>query len=161
MHDSTEMSNLNYIKTETEVIDLNARFVSVIQNDQPILMNGVTLNGTIRDTKTDKVVASVNKQNGSISPNTNFKVVYTSEQQTIEPGTYAMDLEIKHETSSWHFSDTLVVSEEASANTNRNVVNFNQNSNMLTWLLLSIMGIMLFIIILLVGKRRKDKNNHI
>ena len=161
MHDNVENSNLNYIKTEIEVIDLNARFVSVIQNDQPILMNGITLNGTIRDTKTGKVVASVIKQNGSISPNTNFKVVYASEQQTIEPGTYAMDLEINHETSSWRFSDTIEVSEETSTNTNHEVINFNQNSNMFTWMLLSIIGIMLFIIILLVWKRRKDKNNHI
>ncbi|WP_166082640.1 DUF916 and DUF3324 domain-containing protein [Erysipelothrix anatis] len=159
MHDTPIKSNLNYVKTDIDVIDLDAHFVSVIQNDQPVLMNGVSLHGSISDTKTGKVVGMVDKKNGSIAPNTNFNVVYTGDRQTIDAGTYAIDLEIKHESDVWHFKDTFTVSEDASASINDDVVSFEQNANILTWILLGIMAVMLMIIFFLLWKRHNDKEN--
>ncbi|WP_159634593.1 WxL protein peptidoglycan domain-containing protein [Erysipelothrix anatis] len=148
--------NLNYVKTETEMFEHNIHFASKIQNSKPIYMNGVSFHGIISDTQSRRVVGMVDIKNGAIAPNSSFKVIYVGNHQPIEAGDYTVDLEIKHESNVWKFRDSYTVTEEEAESAKEEVANLDFKAYVVTWVLISIAGIMLCLIIYLFWRKHRE-----
>lgn len=158
MNDNLVTPNLNYKESRFETVDLQPKFISNIQNDQPMLMNNVSVKGNVKDSKTNKVVATVDRSNGGILPTTNFDVVYTLTDGEIESGMYLIDLTIENEDGSWHWEESIEVNADQIDKTNEEKVDFRTKKKS-PWLLI-IMGVLLLVILWLLfisWKRRKDE----
>lgn len=105
MNDNEVSKNLNYIKTELTYDGEKPTFLTYIQNDQPIVMNNVTIDGEIRDVN-GNVIAEISKNNGGIYPNTNFPIKYNLlENEKLEKGKYKVDVAITSDEDTWQWED--------------------------------------------------------
>lgn len=157
MNDNEVDTNLNYIKSDSELVDLNAQFVSYIQNDQPIVMNEVTVYGTITDVK-GNVVASIEKDTGSIYPSSEFKVAYDLKDEKIKAGDYAVKLKITHEEDEWTWEDNITVDEAHAKDLNEKALT-PKKTNVIAYFLLFIILLLLLLILVLYRKLKQGKVN--
>ena len=145
MSETPVAKNLNYIKSATEVVDLKPQFVSYIQNDRAVVMNDISINGTVTAEGSDQPVARIQKQVGGILPNTQFPIAYPIHSQKLEPGTYLIDLEIKSGSDHWSWKEIHTVEPETAEAVNEGSVIAAQTN----WLLVLVVGLLLVILILL------------
>lgn len=162
MNDKEIDSNLNYIKTDYTVVDMQPKFTSKIQNDQAVLLNNVSIKGDVRHKDSNKVVGTVNRDNGGILPNTNFDVVYDLLEDNIESGMYMVDLEITDGKDTWHWQESIDVTNELIDTATNEKVDFKDKSKSKFFMI--ILGILILIILILLfiilKRRKKDKDEN-
>ena len=146
MNETKVEKNLNYIKSGAEVVDLKPQFVSTLQNDRAVVMNDISINGTVTPEGSDQPIARIQKQVGGILPNTQFPIAYPVQSQKLEPGTYVINLEIKSGEEVWHWQEVHTVEPDTADAVNDGSVIAKQTN----WMLVLVVGLLLIIVILLV-----------
>ncbi|MEG0327924.1 MAG: DUF3324 domain-containing protein [Erysipelothrix sp.] len=153
-------SNLNYLKTDYTVVDMQPKFTSNIQNDQAVLLNNISIKGDVRYKDSNKVVGTVNRDNGGILPNTNFDVVYDLSEDSVESGVYVVDLKITDGKDTWHWQETIDVTNEQIDSATNEKIDFKDKSKSKFYII--ILGILILIILILLfiilKRRKKDED---
>lgn len=109
MTDHVVAEHLNYRNSDASYGYDTTHFVSYVQNDQARVMNGITIDGVIKDVD-GRIVATASKENGGILPNTSFTVSYDLvNDEQLEAGDYSVNLKIKSETNEWEWDDTVTL----------------------------------------------------
>ncbi len=148
--------NLNYKNSTAELVNVRPQFVSYIQNDQAVVMNNVTIQGSVSDLE-GKQVASVNVVDGGILPNTEFMVAYELEEKKIEAGNYNIKLKISTEEDEWEWEDTVVVEEKKAEDLNEASLDVEKkDNNILLYVVIALLIILILLVLLLVLKKRRE-----
>lgn len=155
MNDVIIEPNLNYLESSSELIDLTPQFVSYLQNDKALIMNDITVHGSITN-KEGKTVAEINKNSGGIYPNSQFKVAYKLKEEKIKAGEYNLKLRITSKDDYWEWNDTIIVDADTAKDLNDNALKVKK-SNVFFYSLLLIILILIALIIILVKKLRDNK----
>lgn len=157
MNENTVDKNLNYIKSDTEMIQLVPKFISVIQNDRPVVMNDLTIDGTVTHENKSDIVAKIHKTTGGILPNTQFSIAYDLEGKKLEPGTYDIKLKITSGDDEWEWQEKHTVEAPQAKTLNENAQTPTENNTMII-ILFSVVILLILIVLYLYYKMKKMKN---
>ena len=153
MNDNATNRNLNYVKSSAELIDLKPQFVSYIQNDQPVVMNNVSLEGKVKN-NVGEIVAEINKEDGGIFPNSEFMISYALLNNQIEAGDYTIDLKITSDEDIWQWQEVIALEDDIAKDLNENTLKPVKNNTLFYVIIILIIVIITLLIILLKKKRK-------
>ncbi|MGL5042381.1 MAG: DUF916 and DUF3324 domain-containing protein [Culicoidibacterales bacterium] len=155
-------TKLNYLGTEAKLKDYKTSLGAKIQNDQPIIMKGAKITGTIYEKNGTTVVSTVTLDNVDIAPNSNFDVVYSLKNREVRQGEYRIWMKAEHLDKTWEWNEVFSIGDEA-RQVNSNA--FEVERNLPIWQIISMLilsSLILYLIIwfFFVLKNRK-KNNEV
>lgn len=120
-----------------------------IQNDQPKVLQEMTINGQITRKGESKVIAKHEMENFSVAPNSNFNFEIPLGLEKFEPGTYVFTGEAKGDGRTWKWNETFQVGKERADQINEETVFKIIVPKWVPWiagiLLLSLIGLIVYL----------------
>lgn len=154
MNENAVDKNLNYISSSADSIAKKPQFTSIIQNDKAVVMNDVTIKGTVTSSKGEEV-ANINKETGGILPNSEFVVAYNLVNDKIEAGDYDIHLKITSEEDSWEWDETVSIAEQVAKDINEQT--FKEKNTSYIWIILIFIILILLILIIILLRKLRNR----
>lgn len=161
MNDNVVKPNLNLLSAQAALVDYRTGVTATLQNDQPVIMNGVKFTGEVYKKGSSTELSKVNITNGEISPNTNFNIVFDWDNRKVEAGTYRLHLKAEFKDDVWEWDEEFKVSDNEADKVNEESF-FVEEDNSWMWILLGVVVTLLIValiglIFFILWKRRKRK----
>lgn len=91
-------------------------------NENPYILGKATVQGTITDEKTKKIVQEQKNENVSIAPNSIYPFQFDWKKEEIKPGNYLFRGVVKTKDNKWEFSKKFTVTRKQANNMNKKTV---------------------------------------
>lgn len=139
-------------------------FEGTIQNDQPKVLTGLSMEGYVTKKGSKDKIAKVAKENLSVAPNSNFGVLFPAGLDNVRAGKYVMTLVAKGDDRKWKWTKEFQVGEKEAAKINDEAVYKITVPKWVPYLFFLILIMALIITIFLIQRRNKwqqieDKNH--
>lgn len=132
---------LNSVKPEVE--DGQAVVAAQLENTQPVLFGKLQVKSTITKRGSDKVLYEDTKKDVSMAPNTLFTNLVKLDDDKFKAGDYTLKIAATRKGKTWHFSKNFTIDDNTTKLNNKLR---NQPKRDLTWLYVSVGGVLVIII---------------
>lgn len=158
MNENIVDPNLNLKKIEEKLVNHTPAVIANIQNDQAIIMSGVSISGKVSKKGTKEILSTINYTEAKIAPNTNFDVIYDWGGKSIKNGIYELEMKIQWGNDSWEWREEFEI-KNADVINDGNYFAKEKDPNLLLIIICAIgIGLLLGIgIMFLFKKRKKEK----
>ncbi|MBK3913627.1 DUF916 and DUF3324 domain-containing protein [Listeria ivanovii] len=154
--DKQVLPNINLISIKPSLVNYRTAIVAKLQNDQPVIINGLSIDAKIYEQDSTKVLHQTKKSNMTMAPNSSFDFAIDWENKPLEKGEYRLKMTATDGENTWKWDQKFTIDEKGQ-DLNKEAVNI-EKSNM--WLYVGIAaGIFLglVVIILIIVRRRKKR----
>lgn len=162
MNDEPIAPNLNLQKAGATLTDYHPTIAAQLQNDQPMIMNGVKIQGEVYKKGSSKELSKVSIENGEISPNTNFNVIFDWKDKKVASGTYKLHLKATYQGKVWEWNENFKVKSQDAKEINEKSM-FVKEDPPWIWIVFGIIiavliMVILILLVLLIKRRKEDRN---
>lgn len=116
-----------------------------LQNTEATIIKGLTINAKVMEKGSSKILHETNKKDFSMAPNSNFDFPINWNNQSLDAGTYMLQLVAQSGEEQWRFEKEFKISGKDSNKLNKEAIELEKNE--LNWIL--IIGLVLGMAILL------------
>lgn len=127
----------------------------ILQNPEPKLLVGLSMNATIIDAKSKKTIKKSTAENYTMAPNSNMPIDFDWGLDKLKPGKYVMKIEAKNGTETWNLTKEFEITSAQS-----NEINSKSPYQLITPKWLKILSVILGTLLLINGSiifTRKNK----
>ncbi|BCA86251.1 cell surface protein [Enterococcus saigonensis] len=154
---------LKFVSVKPSVIENNAGVEIQLQNVKPINIAAVTLNGYIYKDKSPKPVISRIIKNGSIAPESSFKIAFFNGEmgktKPLEPGNYLLKLTLEEKNGQrWDFEEEFEITKKQAQTVNNHVFVVKKDNTLLYGIMGVLLAILLLLLLLVVKKYKKKQH---
>lgn len=130
-------------------------FEGTIQNDQPKVLTGLSMEGYVTEKGSKDKIAKIAKENLSVAPNSNFAVMLPAGLENVNPGKYVLSLTARGDDREWRWTKEFQVGEKEAAKINNNAVYKLIIPQWVPYLFFLILVLTLLITLFLIQRRKK------
>ena len=148
--------NLELTDIEPTLINYRTAVVAKLQNDQPTIINDVTISAEVFEVGGEEPIKTAVMENSQFAPNSTMDFVIDWENQYLEPGDYQLKLLATSGRYEWEWDESFSITDEQ-AQISDEAVEIEQFSWMTPQLLLIVViSLIIIILILLYRLNKKD-----
>lgn len=157
--DSTVKEELNLARVTAGQINLRNAVISELHNTSETYLKKVSIKSKITRVNGTKVLYESDKSNMKIAPNSIFNYPLSLEGHSFKAGRYTMDMTVKSEKNTWHFTKNFTITSKEAKDLNNKDVTIIHDEGFNWWWLVALVAIILAIIVYIVRRRRKAQTN--
>ena len=131
-----------------------------LQNTEATIIKEFDVHAKVRKKGNGTVLHEATKADMSMAPNSNFDFPISWDNQSLEPGTYTLDMTAKSGENQWTFEEDFTISAKESKTLNTDAVELEKKAPNWTLIILSVIGAMTLLIggmLYLIYKHKKKK----
>lgn len=131
-----------------------------IQNTEATIIKEFDVHAKVRKKGNGTVLHEATKTDMSMAPNSNFDFPISWDNQSLEPGTYTLEMTAKSGENQWTFEEDFTISAKESKTLNTDAVELEKKAPNWTLIILSVIGAMTLLIggmLYLIYKHKKKK----
>lgn len=131
-----------------------------IQNTEATIIKEFDVHAKVRKKGNGTVLHEATKTDMSMAPNSNFDFPISWDNQSLEPGTYTLEMTAKSGENQWTFEEDFTISVKESKTLNTDAVELEKKAPNWTLIILSVIGAMTLLIggmLYLIYKHKKKK----
>ena len=131
-----------------------------LQNTEATIIKEFDVHAKVRKKGNGTVLHEATKTDMSMAPNSNFDFPISWDNQSLEPGTYTLDMTAKSGENQWTFEEDFTISAKESKTLNTDAVELEKKAPNWTLIILSVIGAMTLLIggmLYLIYKHKKKK----
>ncbi len=157
MDEQVVESNLNLKGLRPELVNYRTAVIAELQNDQPVIMNGVDIEAEVfKENDLDEVFKTASIEDGQFAPNSTMEFVIDWENQYLEPGDYRLKLNAIDGENEWQWDEQFTITEEE-GQISDDAVELEKNSWLTPQLFIGVVAVLIIVIIVLLFRNRKSK----
>lgn len=128
-----------------------------LQNSEAVIIKGIQINGEIFRKGSDVALRTVDKNSVDMAPNSNFDLGFDWGDGTIKPGWYRLKLRATYKERIWEWDEEFEVKAETVDQINQDSL-FKAPKVVWPYIVIGLLSltILLMLLFLILGKRRKD-----
>lgn len=150
--------NLNLLSVEPQLVNYRTSVVAQVQNDQPVLMNDVTIQGQVYDGNNTEPIREVEQTDIQMAPNSTMDFVIDWENQPLEAGNYRLEMAATDTENTWEWTEEFTIAGEEE-NLNEEAVEIEEPQTNSTWYIIGIIVLAIIIVGLIFYIRKLKKEN--
>lgn len=131
-----------------------------LQNTEATIIKEFDVHAKVRKKGNGTVLHEATKTDMSMAPNSNFDFPISWDNQSLEPGTYTLEMTAKSGENQWTFEEDFTISAKESKTLNTDAVELEKKAPNWTLIILSVIGAMTLLIggmLYLIYKHKKKK----
>lgn len=131
-----------------------------LQNTEATIIKEFDVHAKVRKKGNGTVLQEATKTEMSMAPNSNFDFPISWDNQSLEPGTYTLDMTAKSGENQWTFEEDFTISAKESKTLNTDAVELEKKAPNWTLIILSVIAAMTLLIggmLYLIYKHKKKK----
>ena len=126
-----------------------------IQNDQPKVLQEMTIQGNVRKKGDKKILAKQKQENFSVAPNSNFDFEIPLGLEKFEAGTYVFTGKAEGDDRTWKWEEEFTVGKEQADKVNEETVYKVLVPSWVPWVALSL-GVVLIVLVAFLLRRQQE-----
>ncbi|PLS32305.1 cell wall protein, partial [Carnobacterium maltaromaticum] len=148
--------NTNEVKPVMELNDIKPVLLNYrtavtanLQNTEATIMKDLTVDAKVMKKGSSNVLHETKKEGLSMAPNSNFDFPINWDNQSLDPGTYMLQLVAQSGENKWEFEKEFAISVKDSTNLNKEAVELEKTEP--NWMLIisTVAGVVFFLILII------------
>lgn len=156
--DEDVASKLNLLSVNPQLVNHRTAVVAQVQNDQPVLMNGVTIQAKVFEQGETEPVREIEQTDIRMAPNSTMDFIIDWNNRPLQEGTYRLEMTATDGEDAWEWQEEFTIREEDEV-LNEEAVEIESARDYSNWYLAGIAALLAVVIGLLLYIRKLKKEN--